>query len=87
MQRTCTQLYAGRLWKCPAVAYFDKLDEKLGGVGEEWEPFRRYEGLGGDATADQVREFFEDVPIDQCRLCPSTRIPHPHPDPTSLPVI
>ena len=29
MQKTCTQLYQAKLWKCPALAYFNATRSKV----------------------------------------------------------
>ncbi len=44
MQKTCSQLYQHRLWKCPALAYFSLMEKKLRIEGiPEWQLFRDYQ--------------------------------------------
>lgn len=82
MQKHCTQIFKGALWKCPAVAYFDFLD-RLGGArgAAEWNLFREYRALEPEATDEEVSKFFDEKEIPQCSLCPASRTPFRHPDP------
>jgi organic radical activating enzyme len=82
MQKHCTQIFRGSLWKCPAVAYFGILD-RLGGAGgnAEWRMFREYQPLPPSALDDEILRFFSEKEIPQCSLCPASRTPFRHPDP------
>lgn len=82
MQKTCTQLYRGLLWKCPALAYYGMFEKKLR-LEEfpEWQLFRDYQACSPDADDETVRRFFAEREIPQCRLCPSRREGFAHPDP------
>lgn len=83
MQKTCTQLYIQRLWKCPALAYFGLMEKKLRLEGSaEWQRFRDYEACTSTATDQEVRSFLTTRAILQCGLCPARRVPFQHPDPT-----
>lgn len=82
MQKTCTQLYRGLLWKCPALAYFAKLESKLRLHDiTEWRLFRDYRAISPNASDEEVRRFIETKSIPQCGLCPSRRTAFVHPNP------
>ena len=82
MQKTCTQLHHGHLWKCPALAYFAKLEEKLRlHAIPEWQLFRDYKAISPNATDEEVRRFIETKSIPQCALCPSKRTAFVHSNP------
>ncbi|XZE56169.1 radical SAM protein [Planctomycetaceae bacterium SH139] len=84
MQKTCTQLGEnGFLFKCPALAYFARLESKLKLHDlPQWQLFRDYQACPPGATDDELRTFIETKVIRQCGLCPSNRVPFKHPDPT-----
>jgi len=87
LQRTCHQLYNGRLWKCPALAYFDQIAERTGITGDpDWAPFAGYQGILPDAPEAALAEFANGQPIAACACCPARVIKYPHRDPT-LPVV
>ncbi|MDX1925286.1 MAG: radical SAM protein [Pirellulaceae bacterium] len=82
MQRTCTQLVNHQLAKCPALAYWPKLEAKAGLESiPEWQRFRDYQTCPASASDDEVRAFLDSGAIPQCSICPSKRIPFAHPDP------
>lgn len=81
MQKTCTQLYEGKLWKCPALAYFAQLEAKLNLHDlPQWQLFRDYKAITPDATNDELRSFIDTKAIPQCGSCPSKRTAFVHPD-------
>lgn len=83
IQKRCTQLYKCHLWKCPALAYFSHLERKLKlETIPDWQLFRDYQACSPTATDIQVKQFFATEQIPQCGLCPSSKIPFNHPDPT-----
>lgn len=82
MQKTCTQLHESKLWKCPALAYFAKLESKLRLQDlPQWQLFRDYQACSENATDEELQTFIETKSIPQCRLCPSKRTAFFHPDP------
>jgi hypothetical protein len=84
LQRSCTQLFQGNLWKCPALAYFATMERKLRLEAiPAWQLFRDYKACPPGATDDEVREFFATREIPQCGLCPARKIPFHHQDPTN----
>jgi hypothetical protein len=84
LQRSCTQLFKGHLWKCPALAYFANMERKLRLEAiPAWQLFRNYKACPPSATDAEVREFFATQEIPQCGLCPALKIPFHHQDPTN----
>ena len=43
--KDCVQLFEGKLWKCPALAYLPMQHAKYR-LGDEWQPYLRYQALG-----------------------------------------
>ena len=66
----CLQLYEGKLWKCPAIAYLEMQDRKHG-LGEAWQPYLEYEALGSDCSDAELREFVERRAERVCGMCPA----------------
>lgn len=66
----CPQLFQGRIWKCPAVAYLQMQDAKYR-LGSAWRPYLGYTPLSPDCTDQELDAFFavEDEPC--CRMCPA----------------
>jgi hypothetical protein len=84
LQRSCTQLFKGHLWKCPALAYFATMERKLRLEAiPAWQLFRDYKACPPTASDNEVREFFAAREIPQCGLCPARKIPFHHQDPTN----
>tara|TARA_R110002072_G_scaffold302799_1_gene488862 strand:- start:5555 stop:5824 length:270 start_codon:yes stop_codon:yes gene_type:complete len=82
MQKTCTQLHQGMLWKCPALAYFAQLETKLNRQDlPQWQLLRDYKAITPETTDDELRKFIEIKTIPQCGLCPSKRTAFVHTDP------
>jgi uncharacterized Fe-S cluster-containing radical SAM superfamily protein len=83
MQKTCTQLFRGKLWKCPALAYWAQLEDRLNLVMfPQWKLFRDYQACSSEVSDDDLSAFIARKAIPQCGLCPSRREPFRHPDPT-----
>ncbi len=88
MQKTCTQLYRGLLWKCPALAYFAQLESKLNLQDiAAWQLFRDYKACRPNATEAEFQAFVDSKAIPQCSLCPSKRTAFHHPNPTKQSVL
>jgi hypothetical protein len=82
MQKTCTQLYKGMLWKCPALAYYELFEKKTRLADTPgWELFRKYRPCRPDADDEAVQQFFAAADIPQCALCPASRESFEHPNP------
>jgi len=66
----CVQLFEGKLWKCPALAYLPMQHAKYQ-LSADWQPYLQYEALGPEATLPEVAAFLarEDEPM--CQMCPA----------------
>jgi hypothetical protein len=83
LQRSCTQLFKGHLWKCPALAYFATMERKLRLESiPAWQLFRDYKACPPAASDAEVCDFFATREIPHCGLCPERKIPFQHQDPT-----
>jgi organic radical activating enzyme len=82
MQKTCTQLVNGCLAKCPALAYFPKLEAKLRLHDiPEWQPFHDYRPCPPTCSDHELRAFLRLEALAQCSLCPAKHTAFAHPDP------
>lgn len=88
VQKYCHQIYKGKLWKCPAIAYFHNLEAKLG-LEEipDWNRFREYKPLEPDCTIAELQTFVNEKAISACGLCPQHLKKIPIPNPMHLPVL
>lgn len=88
VQKYCHQIYQGKLWKCPAIAYFRNLEAKLG-LEEiaDWNRFREYQPLSADCTTEELQRFVNEKAISACGLCPQNPVKIPIPNPMHLPVV
>lgn len=66
----CHQLFQGKIWKCPAVAYLQLPHAKYG-LSDAWQPYLGYDPLAPDCTTEELEAFLraEDEPC--CRMCPA----------------
>ena len=80
--RQCAQLFDGKLWKCPAVAYLPMQHAKYQ-LSAEWQPYLQYEALGPEAALPEIAAFLarEDEPV--CRMCPAEPLRFSKPNPLS----
>ena len=84
MQRQCTQLHNGKLYKCPFLAYFPYFERKTSAQDVPgWQAFREYVPLDHTCSEVDLAAFLKDTPIPQCGSCPSKRYHFVHPDPTA----
>ena len=64
-------LHENRLWKCPPIAYLNTISERFKlNEKDDWKPYVGYEGIGLDATDEELKTFLsrEEEPI--CEMCP-----------------
>jgi len=73
----CKQIYLGKLWKCPNVAYLQMQDKKYN-LSDKWLPYLTYRdgSLGGQALEPtarlhEIRVFYEQEHIPHCAMCPA----------------
>lgn len=88
VQKYCHQIYQGKLWKCPAIAYFRNLESKLG-LEEipDWNRFRDYKPLDPDCTIADLQNFVTEKAISACGLCPQNLRKIPIQNPMHLPIL
>jgi Radical SAM superfamily len=68
--RWCPQIHAGKLWKCPQLAYLRMQLDKHGISGEpEWQPYLGYRPLGPECTDAELREFVAREDELYCSMC------------------
>lgn len=66
----CMQLFQGKLWKCPAVAYLQLQHAKYG-LSPAWQPFLQYEPLSPDCSDQELERFLAREDESCCRMCPA----------------
>lgn len=66
----CRQLFQGRIWKCPAVAYLPMQDAKYR-LGSAWQPYLQYTPLSPDCSDQELATFFAVQEEPCCRMCPA----------------
>lgn len=80
----CRQLFLGKLWKCPNLAYLQMQDQKFD-LHPKWEPYLTYrhgdlKGQAIEPTASQreIKAFYEEEEIPHCAMCPAKVNYHPN---------
>jgi Radical SAM superfamily/4Fe-4S single cluster domain len=69
--KRCKQIYLGRLWKCPPIAYFGLWPSGVA-VDAVWVDLAAsYAPLPPDCSDDDLTEFLGREQEEVCRLCPS----------------
>lgn len=83
----CKQIFLGKLWKCPNLAYLQMQDKKFK-LSEKWTPYLTYrtgdlEGQAIDpiATHSEIKAFYETENIFHCGMCPAYRTKFDLPSP------
>lgn len=72
VNKYCMNLHDNRLWKCPPIAYLDTIADRFRlADNPAWQPYLTYDGIGLDASDEELEEFLsrEEEPI--CEMCPS----------------
>lgn len=73
--RYAVQLHAGRLWKCPPLAYLPLALQEYGLENSpEWQPYLNYQSLSPDCTADELRSFLQREEEPTCSMCSSMTV-------------
>ena len=68
------QLYLGRLWKCPSIAYLRETLVSTGQVDDpEWQKYLNYHATPIDAPIEELYAMADEVlnPHEICNKCPS----------------
>ena len=75
------QIFDGKLWKCPPIAYFDLLAARVK-LEESWHTLAHtYRALEPDCSDADLRAFFAKEEEKICRLCPNKPEPFKLPNP------
>jgi len=84
----CPQLFEGRIWKCPPLAYL-KLQDARYGLSEKWKPYLNYAPLSPECLDEELNEFFNREDESFCSMCPAApekfQLPLPFPWAKSAP--
>lgn len=67
----CMQVFRGKLWKCPQLAYLHALPFQL---RPEWEPYLAYQPLPPSASDAELQEFVKRGPEPACGMCPANPV-------------
>jgi hypothetical protein len=69
--KRCRQIHAGKLWKCPPIAYFEMAAER-NKVADRWRDLAAsYVALTPDCSEAELAAFLGREHEEICRLCPS----------------
>jgi len=66
--RFCPQLFEGKIWKCPPLAYLKMQDAKYK-LSVRWQPYLAYEPLPTDCSDDELNAFFSREEESYCGMC------------------
>lgn len=69
VKHSCRTLMDNRIYKCPQLACFRRAYQ-TGLLSEEWRFLLGYEALAPDASDVDIRKFFDNASVPECRLCP-----------------
>lgn len=70
--RECKNLMHNRIWKCPQILYLEDTLKKFDiADSPEWAPYIGYQGIGLEASDDQLRKFFARQAEPICGMCPA----------------
>lgn len=68
------QIYSGKLWKCPSIAYLHETLVSTGQQDEEvWQKYLKYKAVPVDAPEEELFAMADEVllPHDICNKCPA----------------
>ncbi len=66
--RFCPQLFEGKIWKCPPLAYLKLQDAKYS-LSTRWQPYLAYEPLAPNCSDDELNAFFSREEESYCSMC------------------
>lgn len=68
----CPQLFSGRIWKCPQIAYLGMQSELAREpVRGQWAPYLRYKSLSPEADLGEIERFLRRESEAVCGMCPA----------------
>lgn len=69
--KKCIQLFEGKLWKCPAIAYLKMQDDKIK-LHSDWQNYiKNYIPLNVNCSDNELKSFFKKEEEFICNMCPS----------------
>jgi hypothetical protein len=69
--KQCFQLYDGKLWKCPIVAYLPMVVDRYDELRDPWTLGLSYKPLSINTSDIELESFIKRGPENICGLCPS----------------
>jgi organic radical activating enzyme len=82
--KNCRQIFLGKLWKCPNLAYLQMQDKKFK-LNEKWTPYLSYrdgnlkdQAIENTASYKEIKNFYETEEIFHCNMCPASYNEHPN---------
>jgi len=67
---SCPNIFEGRLWKCPNLAYLN-LPSVREGLGEEWAEVLAFTPLAPDCSEEALTTLLAKRPDPVCTMCPA----------------
>jgi hypothetical protein len=64
------QLYLGKIWKCPPLAYLHMQKEKYD-IGPAWDKYLAYRPLEPTASCEEIERFLSLEAEHFCEMCPA----------------
>jgi organic radical activating enzyme len=69
--RECHQLFRGKLWKCPSIAYLKLQKERYPDLSPAWDQYLSYEGLDAGCSDKELKAFLLSKHESICGMCPN----------------
>lgn len=66
----CPQIFEGKLWKCPQIAYLQLMDRKFQ-LPQEWDEYLDYQPLEPYCSTAELNEFLDRKVEPICKMCPA----------------
>lgn len=80
VSKHCPQIFEGKIFKCPQLAYLRLMDKKFDLI-EEWEKYLSYRPLYPSCSEEELHYFFKTKAEPACAMCPAHQrlfqIPNP----------
>lgn len=76
----CVQLFDGKLWKCPPIAYLPMQHDKYK-ISDEWHPYLKYIPLEAEVSLSEISEFLSREDESICLMCPANPTVFTKPNP------
>ena len=71
----CKTISRGRLWKCPPIMGLRTALERFGiEKSSAWQRYITYDGIGSDASDDELQRFLSAGPEWICGMCPKAPV-------------